>query len=186
MGTSLFKIRYRIFLFLLVVSGLSAKAQAVTSLYTDEDGNACTATMTAYGLYVKYGEQTFNLPPCGMNTQGMVYSNGSIGATIDIMGQNLVLFDTNIAINFTFQKILSSAPGSGYPFGGGLDKNGSIVGEKTCSYCKGKGWVGGFKTPTYGQGRSYYCSECGKEVSASHSHDRCPSCMGKGTVPTIR
>ena len=26
----------------------------------------------------------------------------------------------------------------------------------------------------------------GREVYASHSHDRCPSCSGSGSVPTIR
>ncbi|MBQ8773194.1 MAG: hypothetical protein IJZ17_01795, partial [Muribaculaceae bacterium] len=56
------------------------------------------------------------------------------------------------------------------------------VGTKkvTCSYCKGKGWVAGSGTATYGLNNSYWCNECNEEVNASHSHDRCPSCNGTG------
>ncbi len=52
--------------------------------------------------------------------------------------------------------------------------------SKQCSLCKGKGWIAGSKTPVYGTGGSYWCDECGREVNASHSHDRCPSCGGSG------
>ena len=61
----------------------------------------------------------------------------------------------------------------------------SVVGRKTCSLCHGRGWIPGSKTATYGNGGTYWCSECQSEVTASHSHDRCPSCGGRGTVPTL-
>lgn len=63
--------------------------------------------------------------------------------------------------------------------------SGSVVGSKTCSLCNGRGWIAGSKTVTYGSGGTYWCSECLRNVGASHSHDRCPSCGGRGTVPTI-
>ena len=55
---------------------------------------------------------------------------------------------------------------------------------KQCSYCKGRGWVPGSKTTTYGLTGQYYCSDCGEYVNQSHSHDQCPSCGGTGQVRT--
>ncbi len=57
--------------------------------------------------------------------------------------------------------------------------------KKTCSLCHGKGWIAGNKTTTYGNLSPYWCDECNREVPASHSHDRCPSCGGSGTVPDL-
>ena len=54
-----------------------------------------------------------------------------------------------------------------------------VTHEITCTTCKGRGWVAGFKTTTYGNMKSRICPDCG-EVSASHSHDICPTCGGKG------
>lgn len=53
--------------------------------------------------------------------------------------------------------------------------------KSDCSYCGGKGWVPGCKTPNYGGG-SYWCDECDAKVPASHSHDQCPSCRGFGYI----
>jgi hypothetical protein len=58
--------------------------------------------------------------------------------------------------------------------------------EETCSSCKGKGWIPGSKTPTFGIMGTKWCSECGQEVTNSHSHDQCPSCRGTGKVTRIR
>lgn len=58
----------------------------------------------------------------------------------------------------------------------------SRTGRKTCSLCKGKGWISGSKTPTYGNLGTHWCKECEREVPNSHSHDRCPSCAGKGYI----
>lgn len=52
--------------------------------------------------------------------------------------------------------------------------------KKVCTLCKGKGWIAGSKSPTYGITSTHWCSECDREVNASHSHDRCPSCSGNG------
>ena len=57
---------------------------------------------------------------------------------------------------------------------------GSMVRRTTCGLCHGKGWIPGSKTPTYGNMGEYYCEECDRMVSYSHSHDRCPRCGGKG------
>lgn len=56
----------------------------------------------------------------------------------------------------------------------------------SCSMCGGKGWIPGFKTPTYGDMSRYWCKECKEEVGASHSHDQCPSCRGTGKTTTIK
>lgn len=61
-----------------------------------------------------------------------------------------------------------------------VDGSGISVPSKTCSLCKGKGWIAGSKSPTYGNNSRQWCSTCDREVNASHSHDRCPSCSGRG------
>lgn len=61
--------------------------------------------------------------------------------------------------------------------------SGTTTSRKKCSLCHGKGWIAGSKSPTYGNTGTYYCSECQRNVPQSHSHDRCPSCGGKGYVP---
>ena len=73
--------------------------------------------------------------------------------------------------NFNFSNSVSSPGG-----------NGTATKSKQCSLCKGKGWIAGSKTPVYGTGGTYWCDECGREVYASHSHDRCPSCGGSGNT----
>ncbi|RHH07885.1 hypothetical protein DW228_18300 [Bacteroides fragilis] len=60
------------------------------------------------------------------------------------------------------------------------NSNGSYTAKKTCTLCNGKGWIAGSKTPTYGNNGTHWCNECGRNVNASHSHDRCPSCAGRG------
>lgn len=59
-------------------------------------------------------------------------------------------------------------------------RQGGVTTTETCSMCGGKGWIPGFKTPTYGSMSRYWCEECHEEVGASHSHDKCPSCSGVG------
>ncbi len=55
-----------------------------------------------------------------------------------------------------------------------------------CSNCHGKGTVAGTSTASFSSSSSYYCDECHRTVPSSHSHDRCPSCMGKGYVIRIK
>ena len=55
-------------------------------------------------------------------------------------------------------------------------------GKKVCSFCNGKGWRAGSKSPTYGSTDKRWCDECDRLVNPSHSHDMCPSCMGKGYI----
>lgn len=49
-----------------------------------------------------------------------------------------------------------------------------------CSFCEGKGWKEGSKTPVYGSSTKIWCDVCDEFVNPSHSHDMCPACMGKG------
>jgi len=55
-----------------------------------------------------------------------------------------------------------------------------------CSNCHGKGTVAGTSTVSFSSSSTYYCEECHREVPSSHSHDRCPSCMGKGYITRIK
>ena len=115
-----------------------------------------------------------------------VYANKTITVSSDFKSATLE-FPDGSCINYRLAIPPNTAiMNSNNGFNGNSNNGGSCVGTKTCTLCHGKGWVAGNKTPTYGNGGSYYCAECGREVPASHSHDRCPSCGGKGTVPTIR
>ena len=74
-----------------------------------------------------------------------------------------------------------------YDFNRGSSNNSSSVTyEQTCSTCKGKGWIPGHSTPTYVVTSKYYSNECGEVVNPSHSHDKCPSCNGRGHYTRIR
>ena len=66
------------------------------------------------------------------------------------------------------------------------NSNSSVTYNETCTFCGGKGWRPGFKTPTYGITKKYYCTECGEMVNPSHSHDQCSACRGRGYVTKIR
>lgn len=66
------------------------------------------------------------------------------------------------------------------------DNNGSSVVRKRCSLCNGTGWVAGNKAPVYADSHSYWCNTCNREVPASHSHERCPACGGKGHMTGLR
>lgn len=53
---------------------------------------------------------------------------------------------------------------------------------RECSLCNGKGTIiRDSSTPTYGEDRQVYCSECGRSYWAStgHSHITCPTCHGR-------
>jgi hypothetical protein len=63
---------------------------------------------------------------------------------------------------------------------GGDAVTGGVKTKGTCSMCGGKGWIAGNKAPTYGITGTHWCSECGRDVTGSHSHDQCPSCGGTG------
>lgn len=66
------------------------------------------------------------------------------------------------------------------PYNSNSGSSSSPSTQKTCTLCNGKGWIAGSKTPTYGNSGTHWCSECARNVNASHSHDRCPSCSGRG------
>lgn len=65
-------------------------------------------------------------------------------------------------------------------------RNTSSTYNETCSFCNGKGWTAGSRTPTYGSTRQTFCKKCNAWVNPSHSHDRCPSCGGKGYRTRIK
>ena len=85
-------------------------------------------------------------------------------------------------------KILGTGNGANIqiPSAPSYDSEQSSTSRTTCSLCKGKGWIKGSKTPTYGSTGTHWCSECSENVNASHSHDSCPSCGGKGYYNKIR
>jgi hypothetical protein len=86
-----------------------------------------------------------------------------------------------LVYNATMQQMQNGSAGNSFTpsFPNSSTQGGSSSRQETCSYCLGKGWVVGGKTPCYTSGNRY-CDECRQTVSCSHSHDRCPSCGGTG------
>ena len=168
-----------------------AAAQATIDFYCDTYDAEAKVMMFPTGITVNYDGRTYSLVPVNVLPQGMVYSNGAtVSALIPITCQSMRFCIGNTCMDFVATG-MTAAPSATVPQYGGYNNSqsgstGSVVGTKQCSLCHGKGWIAGTSTPTYGSGGTHYCYECGREVYASHSHDRCPSCSGRGTVPTIR
>ena len=100
---------------------------------------------------------------------------------------SVVVFASSFYVGTLYRT--NSAANNSYNYSGGYNNSssGSSYSSpkyKQCSYCKGRGWVPGSKTATYGLTGQYYCSDCGEYVNQSHSHDQCPSCGGTGQVRT--
>ncbi len=89
-------------------------------------------------------------------------------------------FETHVA---KAQKILGNAtPMYEAPLPSFPSYNVGNKSQRKCSLCNGRGWRGGFRTPVYAgcSTSKRWCRECNEMVGASHSHERCPSCGGKG------
>ena len=55
--------------------------------------------------------------------------------------------------------------------------------SRTCSVCHGKGWyVHSQYMGSATAGKKMWCSTCGEEVNYGHSHRRCDTCHGSGTI----
>lgn len=100
---------------------------------------------------------------------------------------SIILYLEGAPMLYTFD-LSSSATPPNYMENGNSNntESNSSTYQQTCSLCKGKGWIAGSKTPTYGNSGTHWCSECRKTVNASHSHDICPSCSGKGYYNKIK
>lgn len=175
----------------LFVAGLMANdlyAQMLTMDYEcAETGDTGSLLMTGSGIAFDFRGQKISMIPSNVAPQGMVYTNmAGVNALMPFDLQSLIL---QIGRN-TYTLQLSNARAVGAPSAMTAPANnnggGSRITTKQCSLCHGKGWIAGTSTPTYGNSSSYYCPDCGRNVPASHSHDKCPSCNGKGTIQSIR
>lgn len=114
-------------------------------------------------------------------TTGKVYSTSSIPR------KSSPRYESYVRNGYAIAKSLGAQGGGSYdtsPSYGGTTQGNTVT--TTCSLCGGKGWIAGNKTPTYGSTTTRWCDACRQEVAASHSHDQCPSCGGKGTIGKIR
>ena len=119
----------------------------------------------------------------------IVLTRKSTGETLDtssIPDKSSSSYNTYVMNAYTTAQILGGGSVSGYGSGSSSGGGSSVTHDVTCSLCHGTGWIAGSSTPTYGNGGTHWCGECGREVPASHSHDRCPSCGGKGYITKIR
>lgn len=129
--------------------------------------------------------------PCSSTQNGVttyISGQGNNLVTLTTGGDlSCVMFASSFYVGTLYRT--NSVANNGYNNSGGYNNsssgsNYSSPKYKQCSYCKGRGWVPGSKTATYGLTGQYYCSDCGEYVNQSHSHDQCPSCGGTGQVRT--
>lgn len=122
-------------------------------------------------------------------TQESGYLKGTDGVwEFDL--STLILTQISSGDQLEFKFLGTSSGASVMPFNGNNNypsNNGgtSVTYQEKCSFCNGKGWRAGSKGTNYGTGQ-YWCSECQRTVNSSHSHDRCPSCQGRGYIEKIR
>lgn len=100
------------------------------------------------------------------------------------IGNSITTFGNLVAPAAPASSNLGGSNGSNMSNQSGLTSGGTERVE--CSNCHGKGTVAGTSTTSFSSSSTYYCNECHREVPSSHSHDRCPSCMGKGYVFRIK
>ena len=113
--------------------------------------------------------------------------NGKLLAKASIPSKDSSNYEKFLANSYVIAQKYANMMSSGMNGGSVPNYNNSSSGttgrtQRTCTFCNGKGWRAGSKTPTYGSTGQYYCEECDRMVNPSHSHDRCPSCMGKGYI----
>lgn len=122
----------------------------------------------------------------GMSVTVKRKDTGKVLTRIDIPKKESAAYDTFLQNAYTIAKMYGTQGNGGYS-GGALGGNsGSSTVRNTCSNCHGKGWIRGSSTPTYGTSGTHWCSDCNEYVNASHSHNRCPSCLGRGYIDKIK
>lgn len=114
---------------------------------------------------------------------------GKILSSQEIPEKDSSQYQLFVQNGYMLSKTLNSQSSGTYTGGtksGYNSRQGTSTVKSTCTLCGGKGWIVGSSTPTYGDSSTRWCSECEKEVDASHSHNRCPSCSGLGYTKKIR
>lgn len=186
------KILFTTVVMVLLSMTFKASAQGVIMAYeSNKTDEVIRLYMTGYGIGIEKDGRLVPMMPTGVTAYGMAYAAGSDGAILSTDCQTLFVSIGGRGGYYTFKEVVDTSGYSGSygSYGGnygGSSSGGSSVVKQQCSLCHGKGWIAGTSTPTYGSSSSYYCSECGRQVPGSHSHDRCPSCSGTGYITTIR
>lgn len=175
----------------LILACFSAMYASAQYVYKDN----VTGTLMRVMFYTNSVGVSFD----GVNESTIPYHSTQNGIIMYQSGEGKNLIRLSTSHNLSVVMFLSSfyvgtlyltnsTTNNSYNYGG-YDNSSSSSGYtgpkyKVCSYCKGRGWVSGSKTATYGLTGQYYCSDCGTMVNQSHSHDQCPSCGGSGQVRT--
>lgn len=158
----------------------------VKLVMTDASGKRTVLPSSSY-FYVSGEMLTPGLFTPGSKLSIIDKDTGKVYDVCSIPKKGTPEYDSFVRAGYAIANSLWSQ-GGGYSspapsFGGGSQ---NVVTSSTCSLCGGKGWIPGSKGTTYGSSSKYWCDDCRMEVSLSHSHDRCPSCGGKGSIQKIR
>ena len=178
--------------FFLVCYASNEQASAQNFMYKERTTGAhasLSLTENGISLNVMGGILNFELKDPNYAKDIFLYQNPGEKNEVFMSKTNfsIILYLERASMLYTFD-LSSSATPPNYMGGGNsghIGSNSSTY-RQTCSLCGGKGWIAGSKTPTYGNSGTHWCSECGKTVNASHSHDSCPSCGGKGYYNKIK
>lgn len=155
-------------------------------IYKSDTGNTAIVIFTGNNVTFCVDDQS-PITLSFLGTMGGFYNFGNVGAqgglafTANLRTMYLVFFNYG---KMEFKYVSGSSlfnPNNNYEYQPQRPQNNQSK-EVTCSYCNGKGWVIGNSTPTYGNMGTKWCDECHDYFVRSHSHDRCPSCMGRGVI----
>lgn len=132
----------------------------------------------------------FHLPYVSSNQGWHIFGNSSNSSvvcmlTTDCKNMKVTIDDSNtynciiVGPATTYSQPVASQPYNSVPSYEGGEPSQNVMKKHRCTYCNGRGYVIGNKTPDY-SGTKIYCQECNGTFPGTHSHDLCPSCGGTG------
>ena len=144
-------------------------------------------TVSSSNFFAAYGQIiTSAIFTPGMSIAVKRKDTGKVLARIDIPRKESVSYNIFLQKAYAIAKMYGTQGNGTYPVEALGGNSSSSTVRKACSNCQGKGWIRGSSTSTYGTSGTHWCTDCGEYVNASHSHNRCPSCFGRGYIDKIR
>lgn len=171
--------------FFLIMGSVGNVDRKNITLYTTRNGRRTSKPLTSYPYQLAYIVTPAEFLP---GDEICIYYNEKIQQTEKIptldspQYNNFCQLRLKQAQNLLQTTMQNNIPNINPPTSGGQ----KYTKQSQCTFCNGRGWIQGNRTPLYGVTVITYCGECGGYFSNSHSHDRCPACQGRGYITKIQ